>query len=817
MENRPRGRQKNITGASGSVNRRGSGLGSGPVGRQDGYSGRTSSQSGFGGSYQQRPQNGGQSFRPTQQQSTDSGTRGLFSGGLGKIVIIVIAALVLFGGGGIFGLFGGDSSDGGSTVGGNTMGGNSSSIGSISSLFSGNSSISSLFGGSASTTPSSTWTKQSNTGKLDTTVASGAREKYTKLLGSGNDTVTLMVYLCGTDLESKNGMASADLQEMLDATVGSNINLLVYTGGCKSWKNNTVSSSVNQIYKVEDNGIRCLEKDYGNAVMTKPSTLNGFIKYCMKNYQASRYGLILWDHGGGSLSGYGYDEKNASAGSMTLKGIREALSGYEKTFDFIGFDACLMGTLETGLTLAPYADYLIASEETEPGIGWYYKTWLTKLSQNTSISTVELGKSIVDSFVSDCESRCSGQKATLSVVDLAELSYTAPAALKSFAVGTSELLDSDGYQTVANARAGTREFATSSKIDQIDLVDFAYHLDTDEANAMAEALLGAVKYNNTASCMSNAYGISIYFPYRKTSGVNSAVATYNAIGLEDEYTDVIRQFAGFEASGQAVSGSSGSPLDSLLGGSSSSAAVGTDAISQVLSGLMSSGSLFGRELNIDATAAYLAENQFDATQLGWKTVNGTPQIALSEAQWSLVQDLAVNVFYDDGEGYIDLGIDNSFNLSDDGALLGDYEGTWLAIDGTVIPYYYIDTVESGDSYTITGRVPVLLNGDRAELILVFDDANPNGYVAGARAVYLNGETETIAKGITELSDGDEIDFLCDYYTYDGEYLDSYRINDAYVWHGQPEISDVYLEGGTVVVTYLFTDIYNNEYWTPALQ
>ena len=56
---------------------------------------------------------------------------------------------------------------------------------------------------------------KNNTGRLDTSVASGARSKYTKIRGGGNDTVTIMVYMCGTDLESRSGMASRDLQEML--------------------------------------------------------------------------------------------------------------------------------------------------------------------------------------------------------------------------------------------------------------------------------------------------------------------------------------------------------------------------------------------------------------------------------------------------------------------------------------------------------------------------------------------------------------------------------------------------------------------------
>ena len=142
--------------------------------------------------------------------------------------------------------------------------------------------------------------------------------------------------------------------------------------------------------------------------------------------------LIFWDHGGGSLSGYGYDEKFKSSGSMTLKGINDALKDGGTTFDIIGFDTCLMATTENALMLSAYGDYMVASEETEPGVGWYYTNWLTKLSANTSMSSLEIGKLIADDFVNVCAQKCAGQKTTLSVVDLAELAATAPRSSRTF-------------------------------------------------------------------------------------------------------------------------------------------------------------------------------------------------------------------------------------------------------------------------------------------------------------------------------------------------------------------------------------------------
>ena len=151
--------------------------------------------------------------------------------------------------------------------------------------------------------------------ELDTAVASGSREKFTSIKGNGEDDVTVMVYLCGTDLESRSGMGTSDLQEMAAANLGKKINLLVYTGGCSSWRNNIISSRVNQIYQVVGGGVKCIVKDAGTSPMTDPNNLAGYIQWCAKNYPANRYELILWDHGGGSVSGYGYDEKYKSSGS----------------------------------------------------------------------------------------------------------------------------------------------------------------------------------------------------------------------------------------------------------------------------------------------------------------------------------------------------------------------------------------------------------------------------------------------------------------------------------------------------------------------
>lgn len=751
-QKRPRSREKNVTSGGNSVHKRGSGLGSGQVGGQD-YSGKSSS---------------------------GSGAKRAVAGGSGGALILVILFMLLKGGAG--GLFGGNSDR-----------------------------------------PDTSGHSASTETKADNTVAKGSREKRTKILGKNKDKITIMVYMCGTDLESKYKMASSDIEEMKAASLGKNIDIIIYTGGCSDWKSNGISSSVNQIYQIKDGKLVNLVSDDGAKSMTDPKTLSGFIQYCNANFPANRNELILWDHGGGSVSGYGYDEKYKN-GSMNLGGISQALKDGGITFDFIGFDACLMATAETAFMLDDYADYLVASEETEPGIGWYYTEWLNKLGKNTSMPTVEIGKNIIDDFVTRCDQKCKGQKTTLSIIDLAEFSNTVPDKLNSFAQSVSDKIINKEYEQVSDARYKTREFAQSSKIDQIDLVNFSENVGTPEGKELSKVLQNAVKYNRTSSSITNAYGVSIYFPYQRTSYVDSACNIYSNIGMDSDYSNCIRQFAKLETSGQVANSSDNSPLSSLFGMVSNTVSSGNiDIIGGLINTFLGSSSgksieyMDDTSISQESANEYVSQNFFDTSNLVWEQKSdGTYFMSLPESQWELVHKIDLNMFYDDGDGYIDLGLDNIYDFDSDGNLIPDTERNWLAINNQPVAYYHTDTTETGDDYTITGYVPAMLNGERVNLILVFDNENPDGYIAGASTDYVNNETDTIPKILTEINVGDKLDFLCDFYSYDGEYQDSYYLSEPVTVSENMTISNVDVGDGEVKLMYRFTDTYNQEYWSEAI-
>ncbi len=692
----------------------------------------------------------------------------------------------------------------------------------------------------------------------DLSVSNNARDRYVSY-PDNNATVTIMVYMCGTDLESKYGMATSDLQEMIAANISGNVNLIVETGGTQKWNNRTVSNSTNQIYKVTSNGMQ-LVKEVGKKSMVDPNTLSEFIGFCTANYTADRYGLIFWDHGGGSVSGYGHDQLFPN-GSMTLDEIDTALKNGGCKFDFIGFDACLMATLETALVAERYADYLIASEETEPGVGWYYTTWLNTLSADTSISTVELGKSIIDSFVEECARRSPRDKTTLSIIDLAEVAGNVPESFSSFAQSTSELISNNEYKQISDARSATREFA--SGINQVDLIDLANRIGTSESKAFAQTLKDCVKYNRTSNNITNANGISIYFPYGSTSSMSSALSTYDKIGLDDSYSECIKDFASVTAGGQIANGggaslmtslfegmlgggtsaapstSGGSLLDviGLLGGGSSAPASGSnsDLLGTMLNLFLSSAGskeLTGIDVgqneewfNADKVAQYqdyIAANYLDPDRIViTENAEGQPVVSLTEEEWDLVQTIELNVFYDDGSGYIDLGMDSIFERDEvTGDLFIDYDGQWVAINGQIVSYYMISEQwdEAGEEYFITGYVPALLNGEQVEILVTFDSQLEGGKVAGYRPVY-DDPSAPQAKTVTSFADGDRIELICDYYTYDQTFDDSYTFGRPIIVDGSLEVEDVeiILAGGRVLYSYCLTDIYGNQMWTPQTE
>ena len=159
-----------------------------------------------------------------------------------------------------------------------------------------------------------------------------------------------------------------------------------------------------------------LVDDLGETNMADGQTLVDFVTWAVGTYEADRYVLIMSDHGMGWPGGWSDPAPGAvdpgkaplisviDGDNLFLSEIDSALAkiqqetGIEK-LDIIGLDACLMSQLEIYASLQPYAYYAVASEETEPGLGWAYAGFLNSLVNNPDMSSEQLAGAMVNSYI----------------------------------------------------------------------------------------------------------------------------------------------------------------------------------------------------------------------------------------------------------------------------------------------------------------------------------------------------------------------------------------------------------------------------------
>ncbi len=616
------------------------------------------------------------------------------------------------------------------------------------------------------------------------------RDYYTVPNGDGSDVHTIMLYMIGSDLESESGAATDDIYEMAAATYGDNINVILMTGGAEYWYHSDISNYSSQYWQLKDGELHLLY-DFGEPVnMVTPEVLASFINDTAESFPADRYSLIMWDHGGGTIGGFGYDEYFPEY-TLTLGDIDYALSLTNVKYDFVGFDACLMATAETALMLEPYADYLIASQELEPGIGWYYTDWLTALGSNPSMSTIDIGVNIVDDFVNTCTDYLSDPEATLSVVELREMPYTYSILTEYFSNATEDIYNNE-YPRISGARSDTKDFG-DGEYEQIDIIDFIQKADIEGEQEAIAAVNSVVKYYYNSYDVYNAYGLAMYFPYDYPEYYSQYQQILHEVGMGGEYTNFFNTFVSAMSGGQMQrSKNSGDAIEHDYSNEEWYDEQTADNYAQEYGG------------------EFLEELIIDEKGDGYV-------LSLTDEEWEDITKIELQALLDDGEGYIDLGSDNVFEIDADGDLLIEFDYTWVTLDGHTVPFYVEDEQSiSDDNWSTYGMVPAFLNGEEyIEIIVTWSNEVPLGYVSGYRVPTEVGAPA--GKGLFEFKQGDTIEWVFDYYTYDWDYEDSYIMGDVYTYDGT-EIEVSYDDVGDLdaVVYFVLYDIYNNIYETEAV-
>lgn len=355
----------------------------------------------------------------------------------------------------------------------------------------------------------------------------------------GGSEKTIFIYMCGSNLETKQGLASKNIDEILSADVGSDVNIVIETGGANIWRHHDIDNSAIQRYEVKGGELKLIET-LDNANMGESKTLTDFLVWGQNEYASENNMLVLWDHGGGSAKGICFDE-NYSFDSLSLSELKEAFdaANINSKFDFITFDACLMATIEIVSLMRDYADYMIASEEIIPAGGMDYKALCEAFA--TDDKSEEIGTKICDAFMRKCVKTGKDTYSTLSLINLTK----ADELVKQFnncAAYMNKMAGTKNYFTRIIAAAKQCEkfgvdtlFEGSSNM--VDLGDFFEQAwEENISTSLINAIFEAVPYIANNNERSNR-GISFYYPI---SFDEQEVKEYIALSVSEEYSKFLK-------------------------------------------------------------------------------------------------------------------------------------------------------------------------------------------------------------------------------------------------------------------------------------
>ncbi|QTH43089.1 hypothetical protein J4772_00980 [Cohnella sp. LGH] len=597
---------------------------------------------------------------------------------------------------------------------------------------------------------------------------------------------TILVYMNGSDLESTwdeeyeaySGAASTDLEEMMEGLSGDDVQVIVETGGTLNWANSQISGEQNQRWLVKEGGLNHVA-DIGAKSMGDAQTLADFVTWGVKNYPANNYSLIFWDHGGGSVLGFGSDEL-FDGDSLTLDEIEAGLAAaFEitgKKLELVGFDACLMATVETASQLSPYAEYMIASQELEPGHGWDYVGALGYLSSEPYVSGAEFGKAIVDSYKEHAIVFGQEKSITLSVTALDKVPAVVQA-LEALVEEAGPIITADTrrFYSFAEGRSKAEDYGSTTAhggiTDMADLASIAKNVSgqyPDKAEALKNAIHDAVVYNMNSQGRPDASGLSIYFPHKDKDNFENNLSVYNGIGFSEVYGDFLNRYI------------------SRLTGAKSSVAIDSSNKEE-----------FSFQYGSDESDVY--------------------EIQLHPDDLERIEQIygVVAMLPEGSEGRtVYLGYDHYVNIDwETGLLQDDFTGEWLTWDGNFVSLFM---VSQGESY-IRYAIPAILNGKEVDIIVHYDVESDEFEVLGAwRGI--DEKSGMPDKNMLKISAGDEIIPLYYYDDNDEETEDEeYTQGDAFIVGKDKDLYYDVLPSGSYLYGFSILDYSGNETYSDFVE
>ena len=572
---------------------------------------------------------------------------------------------------------------------------------------------------------------------------------------------------------------------MMEVALPPNVQVIIQTGGAYIWHNTQVNEAKLQRYVYNSEGFYLVEEQ-PKASMGSSDTLAGFLRFCKDHYPAAHTMVIFWDHGGGSVGGAAYDECYGYD-SLTLNEFHDAfeavypLSETSPPLDVVGFDACLMATIDTAYTFSDVAQYLVASEETEPGCGWYYTGWLRALAENPGMDGAALGRALCDTFAEGCRIDGSAGEITLSVTDLTRIG---PLLSAYEALGQEALLnavDNPGFfpafgrmaDRAENYGGNSEDSGYTNMVDLGDLARNCADLLPRSAQSVQDALADCVVYKINGPYRTDAMGLSCYYSYN---------------GDRKDYTG----YAGISAS-EAFTWLYGYELDGDLGerGMAYLNGIGyqDETVPEVLT-LETEGESEDYPVYVDSE--------------GTAVLDVGPDVA------NMLKGVYFRLAYVDEENdaALLLGRDNNLYMDwENGVFSDNFHAAWGAIDGNLV---YMEVVYEGDGYDAYS-VPILLNGAEYHLRVVYDYADACYYILGARQGL--ADNNMADKNLRQLLPGDEITTI--HYgatVYGDDAFEPFEV-DTFTVTEDTSFEEVDMGDGTYAMLFELVDARNNTAWS----
>ncbi len=323
---------------------------------------------------------------------------------------------------------------------------------------------------------------------------------------------TVAVYLnADNDLDL---FGPEDIAEMVQAGSNEHLNVVVLHDG--HWEPAVM-------YFIEK-GKAVKLRDMGEIDMGDPKTLVSFMDEVIRDYPARHFSLTIWNHGSGwrrspkkPVRGISWDDTSGNHISTNALGgaLSEIRNRLGHPIDVLDMDACLMQMLEVAWTCKDSCDFIVTSEETEPGKGAPYAEILSAVTPG--MSPEEFARSWARLFVASYDHGSQGvETCTQSVVRCSAI----PALNDAVNKLSKSLMSGAHNRTIVNLWDKTQHFALDSCLDLIDLADVLKNGISDPAVGEAcDAVLAAAKEavienGRTGHTVPRAFGISIYFPER---------------------------------------------------------------------------------------------------------------------------------------------------------------------------------------------------------------------------------------------------------------------------------------------------------------